>query len=112
VIAGNTIAPLYGSFYRAIEVAGDPFTTTGTQNVTVSKNVIAMGSATNPSSGLSQSLVRLDTASGPVGGVSITNNVLSTAPYGISLSAAAQAAGPAISGNTFVNVHTPFVLYG
>lgn len=111
-IAHNTIAPLYGSFYRAVEIAGDPFVAAGTQNVTVSDNTVSMGAATDPSSGLSQNLIRLDTESGPVSGVTVAHNTLVTAPYGISLSAAARAAGPASAGNTFTNVQTPLVIYG
>lgn len=41
-----------------------------------------------------------------------SDNTLVTAPYGISLSAAAQASNPTIAGNTFTNVNTALVVYG
>jgi len=112
-VTNNLIAPTYGTFYRAVEIAPSSFLPTGVANVVINGNHIAMGSAANPSSGLSQSLIRLDTGGLPIGTVRITNNILSNAVYGISLTAAAaQSARVTISGNTTQNVFAPRVIYG
>jgi hypothetical protein len=112
-VTNNLIAPTYGTFYRAVEISPSSFLTTGVSNVVITGNHIAMGSAANPSSGLSQSLIRLDTGGMPIGAVWIMNNVLSNAVYGVSLTAAAaQSTKVTISGNTTQNVYAPQVIYG
>jgi len=112
-VTNNLIAPTYGTFYRAVEIAPSSFLPTGVANEVVTGNQIAMGSAADPSSGLSQSLIRLDTGGLPIGTVRITNNILSNAVYGVSLTAAAaQSTKVTISGNTTQNVFAPQVIYG
>jgi hypothetical protein len=112
-VTNNVIAPTYGTFYRAVEVTPSSFLTTGLLNVVVNGNQISMGSAADPSSGLSQNLIRLEGDGQTISGMRITNNRLSNAVYGISLSAdASSSAGVTISGNIMTNVYTTQEIYG